>query len=102
MKIPSLELRGPDDRVAMGMPVDPLLTGSNFSSGLSSPVVFLVFKLIRKGITFQDGTIYPQKFRKKIFRKFTVFSQTIMGLTHSGLARPVPIRVVFSTPGLAG
>ena len=52
MKIPSLELWGLDDRVPTGMPVDPLPTGNNFSSGLSSPVVFLVFKLARKDITF--------------------------------------------------
>ena len=40
MRIPSLELWGPDDRVPTGMPVDPLPTRSNFPSGLSFPVCF--------------------------------------------------------------
>ena len=31
---------GLDDQVPMGMPVDPLPTGSNFPSGLSFPIVF--------------------------------------------------------------
>ena len=101
MEITNLELRDPDDWVPTGTPVNPSPTGSDFSSGLSFPhsiLVFLVLKLTRTGITFQDGTIYSRKFRKKIFRKFTVSNQTITGLTHSGLARPVPIRVVLAHP----
>ena len=52
MEITNLELRDPDDQVLTGMPVNPLPIGSNFPSGLSSPIVFLVFKLTHMGITF--------------------------------------------------
>ena len=101
METTNLELRDLEDWVLMGTPVDPSPTGSDFSSGFNfsrSILVFLVLKLTRMGITFQDGTIYSRKFRKKIFRKFTVSNQTIYGTDMFRLARPVPIRVVLAHP----
>ena len=45
-----------------------------FGDCFNSPVVF--FLVLLTGIR-QNGTIYPQKFRKRIFRiHFTVFNQT--------------------------
>ena len=100
MRILNLELRGLDDWVLTGMLVNLLPTGSDFPPGLSFPVVS--YFILHYSYILQDGTIYPQTFRKRISRKFTVFSQTIMGPTRSGLAGLVPITVVFSTPRLAG